>query len=101
LAVDYKNWTHVSVFLAPRGLVVAAAPWYLLAGGIVVLIAGFIIARLGRGPGGIFISPKMSDEEIERLVNEPHGSAVGNLLMLLGFLIIFISVLWRLVRLFV
>ena len=101
-AVDYKSWAPVSVFLAARGLEMAAAPWYLLAGGIFVLIIGFVIARLGsRGPGGVFISPKMSDEEIERLTNEPQGSPLGNLLMLLGLLIIFISLVWRLVRLFV
>jgi hypothetical protein len=102
LAKDYKSWSPVSVFLTARQLVMAAAPWYLLAGGIVLVIAGFFIAHLGsRGSGRIFISPKMSDKEIERLMNEPQGCLLGNLLILLGFLVIFISVVWRLVRIFV
>ena len=78
----------------------AAAPWYLLAGGIFVVIVGYFIARVGSGSGHIFISPKMSDEEIERLMNEPQGSLLGNLLILLGFLTIIISLIWRIVRIF-
>jgi hypothetical protein len=80
----------------------SAAPWYMLAGGILVVIAGYFIASLGsRGSGRAFISPKMSDKEIERMMNEPQGSPLGNLLMLLGFLIIFVSIIWRIVRIFV
>ena len=80
----------------------SAAPWYLLAGGIVVVIAGYFIASLGsRGSGRAFFSPKMSDKEIERMMNESQGSPLGNLLMLLGFLIIFVSIIWRIVRIFV
>jgi hypothetical protein len=80
----------------------AAAPWYLLAGGIVVVIVGFFIVRLGsRGSDRIFISPKMSDEEVERLLNERQGSRLGVVVVLLGFLIILVSVIWRIVRIFV
>jgi hypothetical protein len=80
----------------------AAAPWYLLAGGILVIILGYFIAVLNsRGSGRIFISSKLSDKEIERLMNKPQGSRLGSLLVLLGFLIIFVSILWRIVRIFV
>jgi hypothetical protein len=80
----------------------AAAPWYLLAGGIILIILGFFVIRLGsRGSDRIFIHPKMSDEEIERLTNEPQGSIVGNLLVLLGFLTVLVSIVWRIVRIFV
>ncbi len=80
----------------------AAAPWYLLAGGILVLILGYFVAHLGnRGSGRFFIDPKMSDKEIERLMNERQGSRLGGLLVLLGFVIILVSLVWRLVRMFV
>jgi hypothetical protein len=80
----------------------AGAPWFLLAGGILVVIIGSIIASLGsRGSGRIFISHKMSDEEIERLMNKPQGSRLGIVLVMLGFLIIFVSIVWRIVRIIV
>jgi hypothetical protein len=78
-----------------------AAPWYLLAGGIFVIIIGYFVAATGRGSGQAYISPKMSDEEIERAMNEAQGSPVGNLIMLAGFVLVFISICWRLVRFFV
>jgi hypothetical protein len=81
----------------------AGAPWYLLAGGILVLIFGYCIASLKSGGSRrrIFITSKMSDEEVERLLNKSQGIGVGNLLMLLGLLLMFVSVVWRIVRVFV
>ena len=80
----------------------AGAPWYLLAVGILVIIFGFFIASLTRGGSRrIFITSKISDEEVERLLNKSQGMDVGNLLMLLGLLLIFVSIVWRTVRIFV
>jgi hypothetical protein len=78
-----------------------AAPWYLLAGGIVLIIIGYFIIMLGGGSGRTYIHPKMSDEEIEEEMNKAQGSRVGKVVMLTGFLVVFVSVVWRLVRFFV
>jgi hypothetical protein len=78
------------------------APWFLLAGGILILILGACIASLkGGGSRRIFITSKMSDEEVERLLNKSQGMGAGNLLILLGLLLIFVSIVWRIVRVFV
>jgi len=79
----------------------AGAPYYLLAVGILLVILGYFIARLGGRGSRIYISSKMSDEEIERLMSEAGGSPLAGLLVALGFLIVFISIVWRLVRFFV
>jgi hypothetical protein len=80
----------------------AAAPWYLLAGGIVLVILGYFIAGFGRrGAGRMFITAKMSDEEVERQLNQERGSPLAGLVMLAGFGIILVSIVWRIVRIFV
>jgi hypothetical protein len=81
----------------------AGAPWYLLAGGIVLIIIGYFLASMGRpGSGQVFIDARMSDEEIERLMNkEDRGSPVANAVILLGFCLVLVSIGWRLVRFFV
>jgi hypothetical protein len=78
----------------------AAAPWYLLAGGIALVIVGYFIASLGRGSGRVFITHKMSDEEVERQLNQDRGNPVAGFVMLLGFVIILTSIIWRIVRIF-
>jgi hypothetical protein len=60
-----------------------------------------LIARLGGRGSRIYISPKMSDEEIDRLMSESRGSPLAGILVSLGFLMVFISIVWRLVRVFV
>jgi len=80
----------------------SGAPWYLLAGGIALIIIGFFWDAIGNlGSGRRFIHPKMSDEEIERQMNEGEGRSLGGLVILLGFLAILVSVVWRIVRFFV
>jgi hypothetical protein len=80
----------------------AAAPWYLLAGGIVLVILGYFIAGFGRRRSDrVFITAKMSDEEVERQLNKESGSPIAGLVMGAGFLIILISIVWRIVRIFV
>jgi hypothetical protein len=80
----------------------SAAPWYLLAGGIGLVIVGYFLGAFGsRGSGRRFIDPKMSDQEIARQVNEGEALPVGSLVILVGFLAILVSVVWRIVRFFV
>ena len=55
----------------------AAAPWYLLAGGIVLVIVGYFIGGLSPRSGRVFITHKMSDEEVERQLNQARGSPPG------------------------
>ena len=78
----------------------AAAPWYLLAGGIVLVIVGYFIGGLSPRSGRVFITHKMSDEEVERQLNQTRGSPVAGLMMLAGFLIILTSIIWRILRVF-
>ena len=80
----------------------SAAPWYLLAGGIALVIIGYFLDAFGSlGSGRRFIHPKMSDEEIARQMNEGEARSLGSLVILLGFLAILVSVVWRIVRFFV
>lgn len=80
----------------------AAAPWYLLAGGIVLVILGYFIAGFGRrGSDRVFITAKMSDEEVERQLNQTQqGNLLASLVMLTGFVTILVSIIWRIVRIF-
>jgi len=78
-----------------------AAPWYLLSGGIALVILGYFLAALGsRGSSRTFIDPRLSDKEIARRMRESQASPLGSLVSLLGLLAIFVSIVWRLVRLF-
>jgi hypothetical protein len=80
----------------------AGAPWILLALGIVVVIIGFFVTAMGRGSGRDFIDPRMSDKEIaRRMKNQEAGGLVGAIIMALGFLMVLVSVVWRIVRIFV
>ena len=78
----------------------AAAPWYLLAGGIVLVIVGYFIGGLSPRSGRVFITHKMSDEEVERQLNQARGSPLAGLMMLAGFVVILTSIIWRIARIF-
>ena len=85
-----------------KGVIMTGGPWYLLAGGIGVFILGYFIASLSkRGSDQTFISPKMTDKEIARRMEKREGSRPGELVVLLGVAMIFVSVVWRIVRFFV
>jgi hypothetical protein len=76
-----------------------AAPWYLLSIGILVFLIGFIVAALkSAGESRTEIDPRMSDDEIMENLQGPRGSLVGNLMVFLGILMIFVSLAWRLLR---
>jgi hypothetical protein len=79
----------------------AAVPYYLLAAGIVLIIAGYLIANLGAGSDRTFIDPKMSDKEIKRKLNQSEGNPLGGIVVLLGYLVMFAGIVWRVVRFFV
>jgi amino acid transporter len=79
-----------------------AWPWYLLSGGIVLIIIGYFLDGLkGLGSRRRSIDPKMSNKEIKRILNEEERISFGSWIMLLGFLMVLVSVGWRLVRGFV
>lgn len=74
-----------------------AAPYWLLAGGILVLILGYLIAALSGGSNSTFIDHRMSDEEIARqLEQQNQGNPIAGLMILAGYLAIFVSIAWRL-----
>jgi hypothetical protein len=77
----------------------ASAPYFLLAGGIVLVLLGYFIANLGsRSSGRDYIHPKMSDKEIARRMSENQGNPIAGIIVLIGFLAIFASIVWRLLR---
>ncbi len=80
-----------------------AAPWYLLAGGIVLVIIAYFMAGLSGGSGnrGPIIDERMSDEEIVRNMQQSESLTPASVVLLLGFILIGISLIWRLVRYFV
>jgi hypothetical protein len=77
-----------------------AWPWYLLSAGIVLILIGYFLDSLrGRRSGPTFIHPKMSNKKIKQILNEEEQEiSLGSLIMLAGFLLIVISVGWRLAR---
>jgi hypothetical protein len=76
-----------------------AAPYYMLAVGIMLLIAGAFIAASGGSSRGPYIDPRMSDREIKKALRkqETGGSAgiAASLVGGLGILLIIVSIVWR------
>jgi len=80
----------------------AAAPWFLLALGILIVIAGFFLAVMRRpGSGGNWIDPRMSDEEVSRKLRGGDGDLLASIVMVVGFALVLISIVWRIVRAFI
>jgi hypothetical protein len=83
-------------------LIMAGLPWYLLALGIILVVVGTLLAGLGGGSASNrAIDPRMKDEDIARLMNRGEGNWLANTLVLLGLVLIAVSVVWRIVRIFV
>jgi len=75
-----------------------AWPWYLLSGGIILIIIGALLDHLQRlGSGRLHIDPKMSNREIKRRMKREQRISVGSVMMLVGVLAVLVSVGWRLV----
>jgi uncharacterized membrane protein len=95
------SWSVLASRFVKRGATMIAWPWYLLSAGIALIIIGYFLdsfRRLGSGPR--FIHPKMSDKKIKQIMNEEQGISLGSLVMLIGFLLVLVSIGWRLVRAF-
>lgn len=77
-----------------------AAPWYLLAGGIVLVIIAFFMAGLSgasrNNPPEIHAD--MSDEDIARNVKKSGSLTSVHLVLFLGVILIAVSLVWRIVR---
>ena len=80
-----------------------SAPWYLLAAGIVLVIVAYFMAGLSGSSGnrGPVIDERMSDEEIARNMQQAESLPPASIVLLLGFVLIGVSLIWRLVRYFV
>ncbi len=77
-----------------------AAPYYLLAAGIVTLIVGLILAAAVRPPAAL-VHANMSDERIAQELERAESVPFGAWVVRAGLLMILSSIVWRLVRIFV
>jgi len=76
-----------------------AWPWYLLSGGILLIIIGAFLDHLQRlGAGKLHIDPKMSDREIKRRMKKSQRISVGSIMIMVGILAVLVSLGWRLAR---
>jgi hypothetical protein len=73
-----------------------AWPWYLFSAGIVLIIT---LRGLGSRPR--YIDPRMSNKKIKEILNKDQGISLGRILIVIGFLLLLISVGWRMGRWFV
>ena len=74
-----------------------AWPWYLLSAGIVLIIIGYFLDTLrGLGSRPPFIDPRMSNKKIKQILKKEQQISPGRIVMLMGFLLLLISVTWRL-----
>jgi hypothetical protein len=74
-----------------------ALPWYLLAASLLLVVIGFIWANVAAPPRRKPISHKMSDAEIARSLSQEERMSSASIVILLGFVGIGISLVWRLV----
>ena len=79
-----------------------AAPWYLLALGIVLVIIGLISGVLfdARGSSRRAIDPRMSDAEIARRLKRRSSLSLSGLVVYAGLFCLLVSLAWRLLRYF-
>jgi hypothetical protein len=74
-----------------------AYSYFLFAFGIFVLIMGYLLAVVMKPPGsGLEIKPKMRDRDIMKVLNKQQGIFFPDLVVLFGYLCLFVSVVWRL-----
>jgi hypothetical protein len=81
---------------------VVSLPWYLLAGGIMLVVIGTLLAglpgRSERSGGGRALRAEMRDDDIARELKRAERMPLPNLVILAGLLLIFVSVVWRIAR---
>ncbi len=75
-----------------------AAPWYLFSFGIVVVLAGYVLSGLTRQAEPDAIDPRMSDDEIAETLQDRERLNWPTLAVVAGYLLISVSLLWRLLR---
>ena len=75
-----------------------AAPWYLLSAGIVLAILGHILSRARNPPGSTYIDHRMSDEQIIESLPKSEGDVLSGAMMAIGYLLVLISIVWRICR---
>jgi len=74
-----------------------AWPWYLLSAGIVLIIIGYFLETLrGLGSRPPFIDPRMSNKKIKKILQKEQRISAGRIVMLIGFLFLLVSAIWRL-----
>ncbi|MEX0728559.1 MAG: hypothetical protein WD065_19960 [Planctomycetaceae bacterium] len=79
-----------------------AAPYYLLATGILLIVLGVIFAAAMRPTiDKTHIDPRMSNKQIKKQLENADGSPAAAIVILLGFVLCGVSVIWRVVRVFV
>jgi len=78
-----------------------AAPWYLLAAGIGLVIVGYLLSIVMRptGSAGRHIDEAMDDDEIAEQLGAGNRLSFPGVLILLGMGCALISIVWRLVLL--
>jgi hypothetical protein len=74
----------------------AGAPWYLLAGGIVLVILGFLIAGLSGPSDEGRLDARMRDDEIARELKRRQRMSPASYVVLAGLACVLVSVVWRL-----
>jgi hypothetical protein len=78
-----------------------AAPYWLLAAGIGVLILGYFLAVLRGGSESTFIDERMSDDEIVKQMNQQNqGDPIAGFFVLAGYGMILVSIIWRIANKF-
>lgn len=77
----------------------AAIPWFLLAAGIVFVIVGILIAWMSRPSGPHIIDHRMRDEDIARSL-QGQRNLLPSIVMVVGFVLILVSIVWRVTRWF-
>ncbi|MFT3881224.1 MAG: hypothetical protein QM703_16365 [Gemmatales bacterium] len=80
---------------------VVAAPWYLLAAGIGLVILGYFLSVMMRPSDSSrqVIDEEMDDDEIAEQLNSGNRWSFAGMLILLGMGCALVSIVWRLVLL--
>ncbi|HSG69033.1 MAG TPA: hypothetical protein VLA12_01385 [Planctomycetaceae bacterium] len=77
-----------------------AAPYWLLAAGIGVLILGYFLAAIRGGSDSTFIHERMSDDDILKELGKQKGDPVASFFVIAGYLMILVSIVWRIANKF-
>ena len=72
-----------------------AAPYWLLAAGIGVLILGYFLAAIRGGSDGTYIDERMSDDDIVKAMQKQHGDPLARFIVIAGYFMILASLAWR------